>query len=151
LPIEPDSPVRSGFVHRQIMGRDQPHVGRNGGARFERHQIARHQMGAVHDLPLSVAHHPNPIRNQRVQRERAAFRLPLLDGADDGVDLKHGEDERRIGHLADAERDGGGGQQQINQRALKLPEIKPQPSDPARRRQAVRAERRETRGRLALR
>src|SRR6056297_460808 len=50
----------------------------------------------------------------------AALGAAFLQGADDRVDGEHGEDERRVVHVADGQRYQAGDQQYIDQRILEL-------------------------------
>ena len=76
---------------------------------FEPDDVARHQLDAVDLPPEAVVDDHDLVVDQPLQGFGAGLRPPLLNGADHRVDLQHGEDEQRVGELADRQRNRGSG------------------------------------------
>ncbi len=108
------------LVDGKLIAVEQPHVGRHFQPGRQRDDIARHEIASVEfDLP-PVATHGHDAAHKRLQATDAPFRTPFLPGADGGVHRQHDSDETRIGKIAQNQRQHGGRQQQVDERAAEL-------------------------------
>ena len=113
-------PGQHGLVDGEVVGLQQPQVRGDLAPGLQQDDIARHQRVGVDLQGLAAPRHPGAGRHQPLQGLGRALRPELLNGADDGVDQQHREDEPRVRVLPQPEGDQGRDQQDIDQRALEL-------------------------------
>ena len=117
----------------------QAQVGRHAIAGFQQDDVAGHQAGHVHHLPLAATQHPRGRRQHGLQGGQRLFGLALLDETDQGIDQHHRHDHRRVDVVAEQSGQHRRGDQEQDQRVVELLQESAQRRTPRRRRQAVGA------------
>ena len=113
------------FGDAQILATQQAHIGRHLVARFEQHQIARHQLPCIHRLARTLAPHIGAAGQQATHRVHGFFGLTFLHKADQGVDQHHRQNHQRVHMKLQRQGHASGDQQDINQRVVKLQQKTP--------------------------
>ncbi|MDW8468551.1 MAG: hypothetical protein RML56_05645 [Burkholderiales bacterium] len=143
------------FVDHRALARAQRAVGGHAVARFDPHEVARHEFVARKPRKPPVAQYPDLRRRHGFQARERGFRLALLIDAERGVQHQDQRDRERLDrHVRralgepDAEIDEQRKEEDVDERAPELRERTP----PDRRRrplgQRVAAEPRKARARL---
>ena len=127
------------LVDQQATRMHQAQVGRHAVAGFQQDDVAGHQAGHIHHLPVTAAQHPRGRREHRLQGRQRLFGLALLDEADQGIDQHYRHDHRRVDMVAEQSGQHRRGDQEQDQRVVELLQESAQRRTPRRRRQAVGA------------
>ena len=127
------------FIGLQIGALEKPEIGGHALARFQHHDVARHQIGAFHGARPAVPDDPTPGDENGTERGGVLLRAGFLERADRRVHHQHDGDEQRVVAFAKEDRDRAGGNQQIDQRAPQLRERDEEDGAPLRLGQDVAA------------
>ncbi len=109
-----------GLLNDGTVRRDKPQVGGHLVAGLEQHDVPGHERCAVHRLPFAPAQHGGPRGEHAPDGVHGLLGLAFLNEADDRVRDYHREDHRRVGHVAQRDRDHGRPQQHVDQDVVKL-------------------------------
>ena len=111
---------QNGFVDQQRAGTDQAKIGRNPVARVQENDVAGDDLGHRHPFGTPRAQHVGVRRDEAADRIQGLLRLALLCEADDRVDQHDRENRGGIDVVAEQGCGNCRGQQEIDQRVVKL-------------------------------
>ena len=110
------------LVHRQAPRLEQARVGRDGVARREHQQIARHQLRGRHGLQNTGTNRECERLHRAGERLDGLLGLRLGDIAERRIDHDHGQDDERVGQTAGEHRHHGRGTEQRHRQRAELAE-----------------------------
>ena len=109
------------LVDLQTLTGQQPNFGRSAIARFQPHDVARHQLFRLDLADLALPQHLRVDAEHLLQSMTALLGLPLLVCGDQRVDRQHRADEPGGLEITDQSGHDRRRHQNVNQRAVKLP------------------------------
>jgi hypothetical protein len=110
------------FVDLQLGDLDQAQVGRHLVARLQQHDVAGHQPGCRHHLPLPGAQHGGAGCGELLQCCQRTIGAPGLHEADHCVEQHDHQDRQRVDQFTDHSRDHRGAEQHQDHEVLELVE-----------------------------
>jgi hypothetical protein len=120
LSIGTDSPVSGGLFRPQVLHVDETQIRRDLVARFEQHDVARHQLFGRDETGLAVAHGARFRREHVADRIEGLLCLALLEETEQPVDDHATQDDRRIEPESDHQLDEAGAEQDVDQDVVEL-------------------------------
>ena len=97
-------------------------IGRDLLALLHDEHISAHDFPVGDDHLLPVAHHRRRRFHEFLERTESVLRSPFLYRADNRIEEKHGEDDGAVNRLAHEKDDGARKEQDVDERALELPQ-----------------------------
>ena len=128
-----------GFVHPQVVGIEQPHIGGQAVARGQLHHIAGHQVGGIQVGGVAIAQHHRVRAEQVADGLQRRLGLAFLHKPDHRIQHHHGGNHARVHPVAHESGDGGGRHQYVQQQVVELAQQAHQRTGSGRRGQAVGA------------
>ncbi len=108
------------FIAFELASVQQPQVGRHQVAGSKEHDVARHQLGDVDRGRDATPEHERPVADAGVKRLDDAFRSVFVEESEADAEGDDGQDDDRVGSLADDERNDRGGGEEDEQGVAKL-------------------------------
>ena len=130
--------------HRFLGGKatclEQAHVGGNLVARLQQHDVARHEIRAVHRHTATVPQDRGMRRQHVADGRHRLLRLAFLDEADHGIGKHDRKDHTGIDPVLEGSRDDGCTEEDVDQHIVELAEKAAQGATSFRRRKPVGTE-----------
>ena len=108
------------LFHPQIVGFNNPQVGRDSVARTDHHNITRHQRGGRHRFMVPLADHHRFAGKHIANALQRFFRVTFLDMANQGINHRDAQNHQGIDPVPHHRSQQRGRQQDVNQDIVKM-------------------------------